>query len=277
MRKFLSEIEGGAVKAIDVVGLSTQTGAAMGAAAQQREPTSDPRVADLVRAGKVRFGTFPPQYTKDSASGELKGPFTEMMRALAAHMGLPAELIELPTPSRLVECLESGTCDIGSLGFDPARADQVGGFTPPFMQFEFTYLVPACSSASNVGDVDRPGNRIAVVRNHASALALGRITRHAEHIVSETPDAAVDLLRSGRVHAWASARPALLDYCTKLSGSRVLPDNFGANFPALVVAKGQDARLAYISEFIEQAKVSGVVQRAIDRGGEPGYCVARQP
>lgn len=238
------------------------------------EPTSDPRVADLVRAGKVRFGTFPPQYIKDSASGELKGPLVEMMRALAAHMGLPAELIELPTPSRLVECLQSGTCDIGSLGFDPARADQVGGFTPPFMQVEFTYLVPVGASASNVVDIDQPGNRVAVVRNHASALALSRITRHAEHIISETPDAAFDLLRSRRVHAWASARPALLDYCAKLSGSRVLPDNYGANFPAMVVPKGQDAWLAYISEFIEQAKASGIVQRAIDRVGEPGYRVA---
>jgi polar amino acid transport system substrate-binding protein len=238
------------------------------------EPTSDPRVADLVRAGKVRFGTFPPQYTKDAASGELKGPFVEMMHALAAHMGLSAELIELPTPSRLVECLESGACDIGSLGFDPARADQVGGFTPPFMQVEFTYLVPAGTSASKVVDIDWPGNRISVVRDHASTLALRRITRHAEHIISETPDAAFDLLRSRHVHAWASVRPALLDFSAKLSGSRVLPDNYGTNFPAMVVAKGQDALLAYISEFVEQAKASGVVQRAIDRFGELGYRVA---
>jgi polar amino acid transport system substrate-binding protein len=235
------------------------------------EPTSDPRVADLVRAGKVRFGTFPPQYTKDSASGELKGSVVEMMRALAANMGLSAELIELPTPSRLVECLESGTCDIGSLGFDPARADQVGGFTPPFMQVEFTYLVPAGTSASTVVDIDRPGNRVAVVRDHASTLALSRITRHAELIVSETPDAAFDLLRSRHVHAWASVRPALLDYSAKLSGSRVLADNYGTNFPAMVVARGQGARLAYISEFVELAKVSGVVERAIERAGEPGY------
>src|SRR5947208_16453011 len=28
--------------------------------------TADPRVADLVRSGKVRFGMFPPQYTKDA-------------------------------------------------------------------------------------------------------------------------------------------------------------------------------------------------------------------
>jgi hypothetical protein len=34
------------------------------------------------------------------------------------------------------------------------------------------------------------------------------------------------------------------------------------------------ARLAYISEFIEQAKASGLVQQAIERAGLPGYKVA---
>jgi hypothetical protein len=37
------------------------------------QQTSDPRVADLVAAGQVRFGTFPPQYTKNAATGELRG------------------------------------------------------------------------------------------------------------------------------------------------------------------------------------------------------------
>ena len=237
-------------------------------------PTSDPRVANLVRAGKVRFGTFPPQYTKDAAGGQLKGPLVEVMRMLAAHMGLSAELIELADPHGLVECLRSGACDIGSLGFDPARADQVGGFTPPLMQVEFTYLVPPGFSAASVAHIDRPGIRVAAVRNHASTLALSRVARHTEQIVAETPDAAFDLLRNGHVHAWASIRPALLDYSAKLSGSRVLEDSYGANFPALVVPKGRDAWLAYISEFVEQAKASGLVQRAINRASEPGYRVA---
>jgi hypothetical protein len=33
--------------------------------------------------------------------------------------------------------------------------------------------------------------------------------------------------------------------------------------------------LAYISEFIETAKTSGLMQQAIDRGGQAGYQVPR--
>jgi polar amino acid transport system substrate-binding protein len=244
------------------------------ATAATAQPSSDPRIADLVQAGKVRFGTFPPQYTKDPTTGELKGPWVEVMRALGAHMDLPVVLTELPNPSDLVKCLDTGACDIGSLGFDPTRADQVGGFSPAFMQVEYTYLVPAVSALRSVVEVDRAGVRIAVVRNHASTLALGRIVKQAEQISAETPDAAFGLLRSGRVDAWASVRPVLLDYSAALPGSRVLEDSYGANSPALVVPKGQALRLAYISEFIEAAKTSGLVQRAIDRAGQPGYRVA---
>jgi len=39
----------------------------------------------------------------------------------------------------------------------------------------------------------------------------------------------------------------------------------------MVVAKGQAGRLAYVTEFIEEAKASGLVQQAIERGGAGGY------
>lgn len=44
----------------------------------------------------------------------------------------------------------------------------------------------------------------------------------------------------------------------------------GTNLPAWVVAKGQEARLAYVSEFVEYAKASGLVQQAIERAGRIG-------
>jgi polar amino acid transport system substrate-binding protein len=253
-----------------VVALSLLASAVIAAA----EPSSDPRVADIVKAGKLRVGTFPPQYTKDEKTGELKGPWVEMLRAVGTQIGVEVVVTELPTPKALVDCLASGACDLGSLGFDPTRADQVGGFTPPFIQVDYTYLVPSGSAIRNLADADRAGVRIAAVRNHASTLTLGRMVKQAELVIAETPDAAFDLLRDGRVHAWASVRPALIDYSAELPNSRVLEEAFGANFPALVVPKGQPERLAYLSEFVEQAKASGLVQKALDRTGRPGYRVA---
>jgi polar amino acid transport system substrate-binding protein len=71
----------------------------------------------------------------------------------------------------------------------------------------------------------------------------------------------------------------LLVYAAKLPDSRVLEDRYGANLVAMAVSKDQAGRLAYFSEFIEEAKASGFVQRAIERAGERGIRVAppREP
>jgi polar amino acid transport system substrate-binding protein len=147
-------------------------------------------------------------------------------------------------------------------------------FSPPFMQLDFTYLVPSASLIRSVADADQPGVRIASVRHHASTLALSRILKHAELVYAETPDTTFDLLRTGHADAFAQARPVLLDYSTQLPGSPVLQERYGAYLLAMALAKGQAGRLAYITEFIEEAKASGLVQRAIERGGLRGVQVA---
>ncbi len=234
----------------------------------------DPRVADLVRAGKVRIGLFSGQYTKDPVTGEVKGVWADVARALAARVGVQLVLVEHPTPPKMVECLKAGACDVGFLGYDPARAADVEGFSPPFIEFDYTYLVPASSSIRSAADADRLGVRVAVVHAHASTLSLTRVRKQAELVSVDTPDSAFELLRTGRVDAWASARHLLVDYSAQLPDSRVLEDRYGVNRPAVVVAKGEAARLAYISEFIEEIKASGFVQQAITRSGWRGVRVA---
>ncbi len=58
------------------------------AATARAQQTPDARVADIVKAGKLRFGLFPPQYVKDPATGDLKSAWVEVARALAGRIGV---------------------------------------------------------------------------------------------------------------------------------------------------------------------------------------------
>jgi polar amino acid transport system substrate-binding protein len=242
------------------------------------QPSSDPRVADIVRAGKVRIGMHLPQFVQDPKTGEIHGHGTgtvivQVAQALADRLGVKLELVGNPSPPALVKCLNSNGCDLGFLGFVPGRTAEVN-FTAPYILVPFTFMVPAGSKIRTVDDVDRSWVRIAAVRSHASTLALSRIVKQATMVGVEIPDEAFELLREGQVDAWASPRPPLLEYAPRLAGARVLDDRYGANIQAIAVAKSETARLAYVSEFIEDAKTSGLVQRAIDRAGERGIEVA---
>ncbi|MEA2984953.1 MAG: polar amino acid transport system substrate-binding protein [Alphaproteobacteria bacterium] len=251
------------------------------ASSAEAQPGPDPRVADLVRAGKIRFALFLPGYTKDAATGELRGVGTgavtvQLAQALAERLGIKVELAGFSTPALVVECLNAGVCDLAYMGINPARVGEVG-FSLPFMQQDFTYLVPAGSSIHNVADADRTGVRIAVVHDHASTQALKRVLKNAETVSAETPDAAFDLVRGGQANAWATPRFSATASSAQLPGSRVLDDRYGANLIALAVPKDQAGRLAYIAEFVEEAKASGLVQRTIDRAGLRGYEVVVSP
>ena len=237
------------------------------------QPTPDARVADLVKAGKLRFGLFPPQYVKDAATGDLKGAMVEVARALAGRIGIELVLIEHPTPPKAIECLKVGACDAIFLHRDD-RAAAVADFSAPYMQFEYTLLVPAGSSIRRFADADRSGVKIAAVRNHASTNALIPQLKQAQLVYADTPDPTFSLLRDRQADIMASVRGTLLAYSAQLPGSHVLEDHYGANINRIVIAKGNAGRLAYINEFVEEAKASGLVQRAIDRVGPAGATVA---
>jgi polar amino acid transport system substrate-binding protein len=239
----------------------------------EAQQISDARVADLVRSGKVRVALYLPQYTKDPTTGELRGWPIELVRLLGEHIGVEGVPVEHATPPQAIACLKSGECDVSILGIDPTRAVDVD-YSAAFAQLEFTYLVPNGSSIRSIADADRPGVRIAVVRNHVSTLVLTRALKQATPVYAEMIDPAFDLLRTGRAEVFAAVRAELVKYATQLPGSRVLDESYGANRFGMAVAKGQAAeRLAYMSEFIDEARTSGLLQQIIDRSGLRGLSV----
>src|SRR3954451_223120 len=132
------------------------TAALLGANLANAQQAQDPRVADLVLAGKLRGAMFMPQYTTDPVTGELKGAaggivMLALGRALATRLGAELVLVGHPTPLKATECLKAGACDVVlGMGMDPTRDADVD-FSSPFMELDFSYLVPPGSSIESVG------------------------------------------------------------------------------------------------------------------------------
>ena len=247
-------------------------------ATAEAQQSADPRAADLVQSGNIRTALFLPQYTKDSATGQVRGLSMgkialEVSRALATRLGIEMRIIEQATPPKAVECLKTSACDVMFLGIEPTRLTEVD-FTPSVAQFDYSYLVPSGSPIRTIADADRAGGRIATVRGHAAAIVPGHTVKHAEIIGVDLPDAAFELLRTGKVDAFALTREQLLHYSAKMPGSRVLEEAYGVNRTGMAIRKGQPGRLAYISEFLEEAKASGLIQGVIERNGLRGFQVS---
>jgi ABC-type amino acid transport substrate-binding protein len=68
-------------------------------------------------------------------------------------------------------------------------------------------------------------------------------------------------VRAGKADAYAASRVLLLGLGSKIPGSRVLNDGFADISWAVMAPKGNAAHLAYVNEFISEAKSSGLIQQ----------------
>lgn len=263
-----------------MTGSETPTGSAslVSSPLPSSESLIDPRVGDWVQAGTIRAALFLPQYAEDPATHEIHGIGTgflgiEIARALAAQLGIRAQITGHPTPADVVARLKTGGCDLAFMGIEPSRVAQLD-FSPAVFQFEFSYLVPDGSSIQTIADADRPGIRIAFVRHHAAAVTLQRVVTAATLLDNALPEDAFAMLRSGEADAMAFPRPVLLDFCAQLPGSRVLAEAYGVNRVGIALQKGNAPRLAFVRDFVEHAKASGLIRRMIEKGDLGDYQVA---
>ena len=125
-----------------------------------------------------------------------------------------------------------------------------------------------------VSGASRGPRNAAVPRGDASDLRLTRMLKHAELVRTDSIAAAIELVRGGNASAYAAPRFVLLAEAARQPGARVLDDHFAIISMAAMVPKGHARRLAYVSEFLEEAKASGLVKQTIERGGLRGVQVA---
>lgn len=231
--------------------------------------------ADLAPAGTLRVGLIlanPVLVTRDG--GELRGVAVDIGKDLAARLNVPFTPVGYPTVAKLVESTKANEWDIAFLAYDPARAADME-FSAPYMEVDNTYLLAPGSRIGGLGDVDRPGIRVAVPEKSAPDLFLSRTLQHATLVRGKGgAAAAIEMLQSGQADVFAENRQLLTAVATKLPGSRVLDNRFSAVQHAVAVAKGRLAGAAYVREYVESAKSSGLVRQAIEHAGLVGVNVA---
>ena len=260
------------IRSLLVVVLASLVGACAGMSTKPAPATR----AELAPTGALRVGIFtgnPVIANKNKATGELSGTTVALGKALAGQSGVEFVPVEYTAIAKLVEDAKTGAWDIAVVAYDPARRT-ILDYAPPHMTVDLTYLVAPGSSIQKVPDADQPGVRIAVARGAATGLLLERTLKQASVVAADNEPAAFDLVREGKAQAYAQNRYMLLGLAQSLPGARVLDDRFAAVELAFALPKGRPAALTYVSAFVEQAKTSGAVERAIESAGLRGVRVA---
>jgi polar amino acid transport system substrate-binding protein len=226
----------------------------------------------VLRAG-INMGNFL-LVTGRSADGGPEGVSPSMARAIADRLGVPVRYVPYARPGELADAVGTGAWDIGLIGAEPQRAEKIA-FTAAYAEIEATYLVPAGSPIATIAEVDRPGVRIAVTARSAYDLWLERNIRHATLVRSDSLDGALKRFAEEGLEALAGLRPRLLtDVETLPAGARILDGQFTAVQQAIGTARANEAGAAFLREFVEEAKASGLVADLIRRHGVRGLSVA---
>jgi polar amino acid transport system substrate-binding protein len=209
----------------------------------------------------------------DPATGEPCGLAADLGRELGQRLGVPVALLPYPNPGVLADAASTGVWDVGFIGAEPQRAQEID-FTAAYVEIEATYLVPPGSPLQVIAEVDRPGIRIAVPERSAYELYLSRSLQHAELVRFQGADNTFKRFVADKLDALAGLRPRLVADQDALPGSRLLDGNFTAVQQAAGTPKGRPAGAQYLCAFIEDIKSTGLVARTIAKHNVRGLTVA---
>src|SRR5499427_6752336 len=239
-----------------------------------REVVSELAPHGVLRAA-INMGNFL-LVTGRSPAGDPDGVAPNMAGAIAARLGVPIQYVPYARPGELADAAGTDVWDIGLIGAEPARAEKIA-FTPAYVEIEATYLVPAGSPIQTIADVDRPGVRIAVTARSAYDLWLERNIKSAQLVRAEGGDATFEQFVGEKLDALAGLRPGLLEDVEKLPGSRILDGQFTAVQQAIGTERKNTTGAAFLRDFVEEAKKSGLVARLIERHGVVGRLSVAPP
>ena len=226
---------------------------------------------ELAWTGKLRFGVVAgPERTEffvvKNADGRPEGVPVDLARELARRLGAPVEFKVASGPLELTEMLLGGKIDAAIMPPDRWGRRRVDFGTSYFVDHD-TYLVPRASRLKTIDDVDNRRVRVIAIEGTTTERAAARRLRNTTVNPVRSIEGALEMLRTGQADALAFPQASLAPLVERVPGSRVLEGSFGSVGLAFAVPKNRLHALDYVAIFTEQAKASGLVQRAFENAG----------
>jgi polar amino acid transport system substrate-binding protein len=231
------------------------------AASKELAPTGKLRVAIAVGPSASALWTV-----RDPATGQPKGVPIDLGTAMAQKLGVPVELVEFASSGEIVASRDKSVWDVTFVPVDDDRKKAID-FGAPYHLLQSTYLVAPGSTIKTLAEIDRKEVRIGGVDGTATFRAALKTAPNATPVTVKTPDEAVVLMKAGKLDAIALSRESVGGLVDALPGSRVLEEAFLNSTTAVAVPQNKPAARAFVTEFVEEAKASGLVRRALDAMG----------
>jgi polar amino acid transport system substrate-binding protein len=227
--------------------------------------------AQLTPTGKLRVAiaiapTPSAQFAIKDEAGNYRGVAVILGTALAKKLGVSVELIALSGSGEVQNSAASGTWDVAFMPVDEERKKFVD-FGNAYHILQSTYLVAPAAKIASLAATNTAGVRIGGVANTATLRTSRKTAPNATHVIFDKANDAVAALRDGKVDALAFSRESLTGLQAKVPGSYILDGGFMNSTTSVALPKGKPEALIYVSQFIEEAKASGLVRRAFDEMG----------
>jgi polar amino acid transport system substrate-binding protein len=228
-------------------------------------------MSELTPTGKLRVAiSIAPapsaQFAIKDEGGNYRGVAVDLGAALAQKLGVPVDYVVFNGSGEVQAAAADDKWDVAFMPVDEERKKFVD-FGNAYHVLQSTYLVAPGADIATVADANRAGVRIGGLGGTATFRASNRTAPEATHVTFESPDQAVAALAAGKVDAIAFSRESLTGIAGKVPGSRILDGGFMNSTTSIAVPKGKAQSLAIVTEFIEEAKASGLVRRALDEMG----------
>ena len=230
----------------------------------------------LAPLGRLRVGVFagsPLSMVVDRRSGETCGLYYDLGAEFAKRLGVPVEYLTFQNIAGVIGAIKVGEVDFTVSNATPVRAADVD-FTQTLLSLELGYLVPARSSLTAAGELDRAGMRIGVTKGSTSERTLPAKFKQARVVPAENVRAAIEMLNDGALDVYATNKPTLFDMSDSMPGARVLAENWGLEHVAIAIPKGREAAMAGLRDFVTDVQSSGLLDRLEKRVGLRGAVTA---